>query len=108
MAIFYFYLARKLNKQRKLFRLGLWIRIRIHFPTWIRIQEGKNEEKKQQEKCNNCYFIIIYEVNLDQLHGFFNFEQSSAFKKASGSGFAENECGSTALVSLLVKKIKVN
>ena len=53
--------------------LGLWIRIRIHFPSWIRIQEGKIEEKKQQEKCNNCYFIIIYEVNLDQLHGFFYF-----------------------------------
>ena len=23
------------------FRPGLWIRIRIHFPSWIRIQEGK-------------------------------------------------------------------
>ena len=56
------------------FHVGLWIRIRVHFPSWIRIQEGKMEHKQQKickEIGNNCGCINILKVNFDQLHCFY-------------------------------------
>ena len=64
---------------------GLWIWIRINFPSWILINiqhadpdpVGKIEQKrkKKNEKCKeigtgkNCTSIKKFEVNLVQLHG---------------------------------------
>ena len=52
--------------------VGLWIRIRIHFPSWIRIQEkkirGKNQ-KKCLEIVNNCIFIRIKKKKISIKNG---------------------------------------
>ena len=43
---------------------SLWIRICIHFPSWIQIQEEKSWEKK-------IVFVIFFnKKNLVKLHGF--------------------------------------
>ena len=52
--------------------VGLWIRIRIQFPSWIRIQEekirGKNQ-KKCLEIVNNCIFIRIKKKKISIKNG---------------------------------------
>ena len=55
---------------------GLWIRIHIHFKSWIWIliqyvhldPGGKN--KKRQEIGNICIFIKNWQVKFDQLYGY--------------------------------------
>ena len=103
---------------------GLWIRIRIHFPSWIRIRQGKFF-KSTQKKCkeiagNNCNFIQIFKENLHKLFcflllsnllRFFNKRKlfirlflkvffkagfGSSWRKTTGSGSTKNDFGSTA------------
>ena len=52
---------------------SLWIR--IHFPSWIRIQEGKFV----YEIANNCKFIKCFKSKFAQAPLFLTFEQSFMF-----------------------------
>ena len=52
---------------------GLWIRIRIQFLSWTRIQIQEGNFFKCKKIGKNCKFIQIFKVNLYNIHCFVHF-----------------------------------